>query len=275
MASTRISKDAGEKGDAVGKAALPSFSTSIGGRIAIGAASLIFLLLIWKLLAAAVGRDIILPSPERVFGEAVTLYPTSRFLEALAATFFRGAVAFGISIAIGVAVGIGAALSPSFDAALAPILTIIRATPVLALILVALLWFPSGAVPIFAAVLMCLPIMITSTTAGVRATDPKLLEMVRLFAVPGREKLFKLRLPAAAPFLIAGAKSALGLSWKVVVAGEVLSQPLHALGSGMQDSRVLLETPRVLAWAAASILLCGATEWIFGLAAKAALKHGL
>jgi ABC-type nitrate/sulfonate/bicarbonate transport system permease component len=59
-----------------------------------------------------------------------------------------------------------------------------------------------------------------------------------------------------------------------VVAGEVLSQPLRALGSGMQESRVLLETPRVLAWAAASILLCGLTEWAFGLAAKAVFRHG-
>jgi len=83
------------------------------------------------------------------------------------------------------------------------------------------------------------------------------------------------RLPAAAPHLVAGARSALGLSWKVVVAGEVLSQPLRALGSGLQDSRVLLETPRVLAWAAATIFLCGLTEWLFGLAAKRVLRHVL
>jgi hypothetical protein len=43
----------------------------------------------------------------------------------------------------------------------------------------------------------------------------------------------------------------------------------------MQDARVLLETPRVLAWAAASVLLCGLTEWLFGLAVRAALRHGI
>jgi NitT/TauT family transport system permease protein len=235
----------------------------------------VLLVLAWKVLAAAVGKDILLPPPERVLGEALALYPTSRFLGALWATFLRGAAAFGLSLAVGSAAGAAAGLSPVFDAALAPLLTIIRATPVLALILVALLWFPSGVVPVFAAFLMSFPVMVTSATAGVRAADPRLVEMARLFKVPGRDQVLKLRLPSAVPYILAGARSALGLSWKVVVAGEVLSQPLRALGSGMQDARVLLETPRVLAWAAASVLLCGLTEWLFGLAVRAALRHGI
>jgi NitT/TauT family transport system permease protein len=252
-----------------------SFSTTKGGRFFIGAAALILLILLWEAAAKAVGADIILPKPGSVLGEALTLYPTSRFFAALIATFFRGLSAFGISLLLGGVAGLACGLFPAFDAALAPLLTIIRATPVLALILVALLWFPSGAVPIFAAVLMSFPIMVTSAAAGARAADGRLVEMARLFRVPRREELLRLRLPAAAPFLISGARSALGLSWKVVVAGEVLAQPIRALGSGMQDARVMLETPRVFAWAAASIFLCGVTEWIFGLATKAALKHGL
>ena len=246
-----------------------------GRRLAIGGASVLLLLLVWKLLAAAVGADIVLPPPERVLGEAAALYPTPKFLSALASTFLRGLSAFFLSVALGTAAGFAAGLFPAFDAALAPLLTVIRATPVLALILIALFWFPSGAVPVFAAFLMAFPVMVTSAASGARAVDPRLLEMSRLFRVPRREEFLRLRLPAAAPALLSGAKNALGLSWKVVVAGEVLSQPIHALGSGMQDSRVLLETPAVLAWAAASVLLCGLTEWLFGLVAGRAASHVL
>lgn len=223
----------------------------------------------------AVGADIVLPPPERVLGEALALYPSPKFLSALASTFLRGLSAFSLSAILGATVGFAAGLSPRFDAALAPLLTVIRATPVLALILIALFWFPSGVVPVFAAFLMAFPIMVTSAASGAKAADPRLLEMSRLFRVPRREEFFSLRLPAATPALLAGAKNALGLSWKVVVAGEVLSQPIHALGSGMQDSRVLLETPSVLAWAAASVLLCGLTEWLFGLVAGKAASHVL
>jgi NitT/TauT family transport system permease protein len=221
------------------------------------------------------GKELVLPSPERVIATAAALYPTSRFLEALGATFLRGLAAFGISASLGMAAGLAAGLKPLFGAALAPLLTAIRATPVLALVLIALLWFPSGFVPIFSAFLMAFPIMVTSASEGAKAADPRLLEMASLFRVPRGTVLLRLRLPAATPHLIAGAKNALGLSWKVVVAGEILSQPERALGSGMQESRLLLETASVFAWAFAAIVLCALTEWAFSFVARRALRHGL
>lgn len=249
--------------------------SSRAARLAAGAAAAAFFLLVWKLGSLAAGKEIVLPSPERVLGIAVGLYPTSRFLEALGATFLRGLAAFALSALVGGAAGIAAGLKPLFGAFLAPILTVIRATPVLALILLALLWFPSGFVPIFSAFLMAFPVMASSAEEGAKAADPRLLEMAALFRVPRREVFRRIRLPAAGGHLLAGAKSALGLSWKVVVAGEVLSQPIRALGTGMQEARVLLETGGVFAWAAASVLLCGATEWLFGLAVRKVARRGV
>ncbi|MDA8427216.1 MAG: ABC transporter permease subunit [Treponema sp.] len=244
-------------------------------RLLVASAAVLLFLLAWKAAAEAIGKDIILPPPERVLGIASTLYPTKLFLDALAGTFLRGLTAFGFSVAVGIAAGLAAGIWPLVDAVLAPFLTLIRATPILALILLALLWFPSGFVPIFSAFLMAFPVMATSAAEGARAADSRLLEMASLFRVPRRSVFFQLRLPAAAPQLLAGARSALGLSWKVVVAGEVLSQPLHALGTGMQNARVMLETGQVFAWAFASVILCGLTEWVFNRAAKRTARHGL
>lgn len=238
-----------------------------------GIASIIVFLVVWDAGAHAVGRDIILPGPARVLTEALALYPTTAFLESLSATFLRGLAAFALSTLAGTAAGLAAGRSPALAAALAPILTLIRATPVLALILLALLWFPSDMVPVFTAFLMAFPVMVANAQTGARAAEKGLVEMARLFRVPRGEVFLRLTLPAALPLLFAGARSALGLSWKVVVAGEVLAQPLRALGSGMQASRALLETPRVFAWAAAAVLLCGFAEWLFGLATTRILAH--
>jgi len=244
-------------------------------RVAAGTAGLVLLLVAWETASLAMGKEIVLPSPARVFAAALTLYPTPRFLSDLGATFLRGLAAFTLSALIGIAAGLASGLRPLFGAALAPILTAIRATPVLALVLIALLWFPAGFVPIFTAFLMAFPIMATSAAVGANAADPRLLEMAALFRVPRREVFLKLRLPSAAPHLISGAKNALGLSWKVVVAGEILSQPARALGSGMQDSRLLLESADVFAWALAAVALCGLTEWAFAFAARRASLRGL
>jgi NitT/TauT family transport system permease protein len=268
MASTPPASGAPGPGSRRGRAGMKA-------RAAAAAAAILVVLLAWKAAAAAVGKEIVLPPPERVLAEAVALFPTSRFLSALLATFLRGIAAFGLSALLGAAAGLAAGAWPLVGAALAPVLTVIRATPVLALVLIALLWFPSGFVPIFSAFLMAFPVMVTSAEEGARAADSRLVEMSSLFRVPRREVFLRLRLPAAAPHLIAGSKNALGLTWKVVVAGEILSQPVRALGTGMQESRILLESAGVFAWAAAAIALCGLTEWLLGLAAEKAAARGL
>jgi NitT/TauT family transport system permease protein len=239
------------------------------------AIGVLLVLLVWEVAALAIGKELVLPSPGRVLGAALALYPTRNFLLDLGATFIRGLAAFTISSILGVAAGLASGLRPNFGAILAPLLAVIRATPVLALVLIALLWFPSGFVPVFSAFLMAFPIMVTSAEEGSRAVDPRLLEMALLFRVPRRELFVRLRLPSATPHLLAGAKSALGLCWKVVVAGEILSQPMRAIGSGMQDSRLMLESASVFAWALAAIFLCAITEWSFTLATKRVLRHGI
>jgi NitT/TauT family transport system permease protein len=236
--------------------------------------SIVFLVALWQVGAVAVDKEIILPSPGRVLEELIVLAPSADFVSSVVATFFRGLEAFILSGIVGAVAGFASGRSATVKAALAPLLTTIRATPVLALILLALLWFPSGFVPIFSAFLMAFPVMASSAMQGARAVPPELLEMASLFKVPSSKVFFQLRLPAAAPYFAAGARASLGLSWKVVVAGEVLAQPRFAIGSGLQSSRVLLETPRVFAWAFAAILLCGLTEWVFGRLVAKGGSHG-
>ena len=226
------------------------------------------LLGLWALAAHAVGSELVLPSPLRVARSVVELFPTPRFLTALQATFLRGIAAFALSMAAGTAVGLACGLSPGLGYALTPALTVIRATPVLAVILLALIWFSPGAVPVFAAVLMAFPVVVADVRQGVRSADPKLLEMARLFRLRRVDRLTSVYAPAVAPHLSSAAHSALGLCWKVVVAGEVLSQPVRALGTGMNRARIELETAEVLAWTLAGILLCALTDLAFKLARR-------
>lgn len=222
----------------------------------------------WKLAATAVGADIILPAPERVFSTLVHIAGTSRFLSALGATALRGMAAFGISMLLGMAFGFGAGVSHRFEALLGPGLTVIRATPVLAVILIALIWFPAGIVPIFSAVVMAFPVVAADVAAGVRSADQRLLDMSRSFGVSSRDASLFIRLPSAMPHIVSAAKNAVGLSWKVVVAGEVLSQPANALGTGMQNARIMLETAEVFSWAVVGVLLCALSDLAFDLLAR-------
>lgn len=223
---------------------------------------------IWALIARLISSPLILPDPVLTFQSLLELAATDGFWLATGGTILRVLEAFLISAVLGIATGLLSGISPAFAHILSPTLTAIRATPVLALILVAMFWLPSAGVPILVALLMSFPVFHTAALAGMHAVDGELLEMASSFRVPPLTRLLRLRIPAARGHLLAGAKNALGLSWKVVVAGEIISQPRFALGTAMQDARLSLETRQVLAWAIVTILLCGATEYLLGLAVR-------
>ncbi len=233
------------------------------------------LLALWKLASLGIGKDIILPPPERVLARAAALLASPDFLAALLATLARGLAAFALSMLAGAAIGAACGASPRFEAFVSPLLSTIRAMPVIALILLFLFWFGVGTVPVFAAFLMAFPVVAAQVAEGWRATDPRLLEMAALFRLERRGVLLGIRLPSMTGHLAAAAQSAIGLSWKVVIAGEVLSQPARALGSGLQERRLMLDTSGVFAWAAAGIVLCASSDALFRAARRSLARHGL
>lgn len=223
---------------------------------------------IWQLVSTRIGVPLVLPGPSEVAHAFVVLMWKSTFWEAVWGTFQRVLIAFVISLALGFCTGMIAGLNAPFRDMIAPFVTIIRATPVMALILILMFWFPAGHVPVVSAMLMAYPVVHTSLYQGTIGTDKNLLEMARIFKVPKPVVFFRLRLPAVRGHLASAAKNCLGLCWKVIVAGEVLSQPRFALGTGLQSARLSLDTAGVFAWAITSIALCGISEFLLGLVAR-------
>jgi NitT/TauT family transport system permease protein len=135
----------------------------------------------------------------------------------------------------------------------------------MSVILIAFLAFGAEKTPIFTAFLMVFPVIAANTIAGVKAVDPNLVEMFKVY-YPGRlEKLRYLYIPSLLPYLAAGIRSALSLGWKVTVAAEVLVQPLSALGTGMQLAKAQLETPELFAWTAATVIAAALSDLLLDL----------
>ena len=216
-----------------------------------------FLILVWYTVALLIQAPLILPFPHRVLIRLFELSSTLLFWKAFAFTFLRVIISFFISLTAGFFLGIFAADSKAFSTFLDFPLELLRVTPVVALILPALFWFTSGMVPVFVAVLMCLPVVTTAAKKGFSHSSENLERLFKANSrgFTGLNAFFYIRLPAAAPSIASGAESAFGLSWKVVAAGEVLSLPRYASGSLMQQAQVHLESADVLAVTLALIIV--------------------
>ena len=64
------------------------------------------------------------------------------------------------------------------------------------------------------------------------------------------------------PYFFSGALSAFGLSWKVVVAAEILCLPKSAIGSALQTAKVHIETTDVFAITMSIIIISFVLETI-------------
>jgi len=210
--------------------------------------SVVILLIVWKIAAWYYANPFIVPSPVLTLRQTVETFLSEEFLSAIGATLLRGLVGFFIAFCLAVMIGIGAGISLGFDAFTRPFLVIIRSTPVISFILLALIWFKPENVPVFIGILTMFPILCFNIIDGIRSTNNELLEMAKVYGISKWTIIKDIHVPSLMPYLFTGLSNAAGFGWRAVIIGEVLSQPLYGVGTQMQLAQTYLKIPEVIAW---------------------------
>lgn len=220
------------------------------------------ILVIWKAAATVLDSELILPPPESVLARLFEMMRTEVFWKSSAHTFFRVIFSFCLSAVLGLFLGILCGKSEFFREFLSVPISVLRSTPVVALILILLFALPSNSIPAAVSVLMSLPVVVSSVSSGFSLNDEekKLFFMAETFEFSRIQKIRFLWIPRLKSFFSAAAVSSFGMSWKVVLAGEVLSLPKNALGTMLSTAQVHLETRETLAVAIFVIFLSFSIE---------------
>ncbi len=218
-------------------------------------ASVIILLGIWKILALYFDSDFIVPHPEDTFLTVAKLIGSTEFIMVASSTIIRGIIGFAISGILGMGIGVLAGINPRFNAFITPFLVMVRSIPVIALLLLALIWFNPDVVPVFIAMLTMFPFICTNVIDGIRSIDPGIIEMAKFYKVGKWRIISEVYIPGIMPFIISGASSAMGIGWRAVIIGEVLSQPKYGIGTKMQSAQTFLNVDAVIAWTLIAVLL--------------------
>ncbi len=235
-------------------------------------AAIFLILIIWKIISLIINSEIILPSPENTFISLIEVAGQDDFLAAVFHSITRGLIGFTISFLSGIVLGIATGFSNILYRLMEPALVIVKSIPLISIILIALIWFNSENVPVFASFLVSFPIVYTNVAEGVKNIDKKTLEMAKSYKISRTRILTEIYIPGIMPFIIASAVSSVGIGWKAVIAAEVLSNPLKAIGTDMQLSKIYLETDKVIAWTIIAILISYFFESIIKAAGKKTVK---
>ena len=212
------------------------------------AGAVLFWLAVWQAAAMAIGQEVFLVSPVQALRCLLRLLPQADFWHRV-----------GFSAALAVA----AEICPAAEVLIAPVLQLVKATPVASFIILALVWVRGSSLSVLISFLMVLPVLYGAVRTGIRAADPQLLEMAKVFRLPLGRRLRAVWLPAVLPAFRQGCSVALGICWKSGVAAEVIGLPNGSIGDALYRAKITLSTGELFAWTFVIILLSAAFEKLF------------
>lgn len=223
-----------------------------------------FWLAAWQLASMAVGSRIVLVGPAEVARRLAELVLEADFWVSVGLSLGRVATGFGLAVVAGVALAAWASRSRVVEGLLAPLVGAVKAAPVASFVVLLLMWVSSRRLSVAVSFLMAFPILYTNVLAGVRQTDPALLEMADVFGVSGWARVRTVYAAQVVPYLRAGLSLAMGLSWKSGIAAEVIGLPAPSIGIHLYDAKVYLDTPDLLAWTVVIVALSVGLEALLG-----------
>jgi NitT/TauT family transport system permease protein len=218
-----------------------------------------------------------LPAPSAIWAALVERWPI--LLASAGATMGMAVGALVLASLVACATGLAVGLSSVAERAVRPLAVTLQVTPVVAIAPLFVIWFGLDhalrAVVALAAVVSFFPIF-SGLLTGLKSADPDLERLFDLYGATPLQRLAKLRLPSAAPFLLEGHKVAAGaavigsvvaewvagsgqtqgLAWRILEAGNRLRTAemfaallvLALLALGLNAAVALLENQALRRW---------------------------
>jgi NitT/TauT family transport system permease protein len=164
------------------------------------------------------------------------------------ATLYRVLVGFGLAVAVGLPLGVLMGRFRPVEHFVLPLSSALMPIPSLAWVPVFILWFGLGnTVTILIVFYAALFPMLLNTWSGVRSVNPIWLRAAGAMGANERALFWKVIIPGASPFIIAGLRQSFLRSWIAVIGAEMLAASNWGLGWVIFDAKEFLDTDVMLA----------------------------
>lgn len=155
--------------------------------------------------------------------------------------------AFFLAALVGIPLGLIIGKSARVRRFVDPTLQLLRPVPVTAWLPLSMIFFGVGPnAAIFLVFLGAFFPIVINTTFGVKSVDGRLFEAAAMLGCKGANMFRQVILPAAMPSIFNGLRLAHGISWFLIVVGEMTGVQ-EGLGAAIMDGRMLSRTDVVIA----------------------------
>ncbi|MDR3186129.1 MAG: ABC transporter permease subunit [Christensenellaceae bacterium] len=230
-------------------------SNSIYNLIA-GATTIIIIIAIWWLLAETTfKRTGIVPTPLETVKVIVSQAQTPVFATAILRTLRNSIISFALAFTVASIFAVISTNLHIIDGFLRPIVTVLRAMPTMALIIILLLLVGSKLLPIVVAFLVVFPMSYENMRAALKNTDVRLIEMAKVFKISKVRKLLGIYIPTILPYAFASIVSGFGLNIKVIIAAEIMGLPTMSIGYKIMTAKQGFDFAVTFAWLVIAVAL--------------------
>jgi ABC-type nitrate/sulfonate/bicarbonate transport system permease component len=232
-------------------------------RAILGAAGVVVFLVLWEgfergwwaqLLQPLLGQQalrlqlkpIFISSPTRIAQTAFQMFfVTGTIWKDLGWSGLEFVLGLSLAFVIGIPLGLAAGWYRRFAYAVEPFLTALNATPQVAFLPLLILWVGTGLASrvLIIMLLAVLPVAINAL-AAVRTVDARLVRVARSFSANDALLFRSIILPSAVPFLLAGARLAVGRGMIGIVVGEIYGSA-SGIGAMMNQAGSRFDTDKV------------------------------
>jgi NitT/TauT family transport system permease protein len=175
---------------------------------------------VWWLVAAREWvPNYLIPRPAQVFHTMREQWPMLTHNSWV--TLYETLLGFALAVLLGLATAVLITYSRGFDTAVYPLVLVAQVIPKIAIAPLLVVWFGTDLRPkVILAVLIAFFPVVVSGVAGLRSTDPELLDLSATMGGTRWQTFLKIRFPIALPHLMAGVKVAVTLAVVGAVVGE-------------------------------------------------------
>ena len=191
-------------------------------KVLLGGLAVALFFALWQAVFLVVPfNPLFISKPSLIAESFVELLTSGDLLRELAVSAVPFVYGFSAAVVVGVSIGTVMGWRLRVGYALDPLMTVFYASPLVALAPLVIVFFGVGvsgkAIIIF---LLAVFPFIFNAQAGVRAVDPLLINVVRSLGGTEKDLYFKVIVPSILPYIVAGARIAIGRGLIGVLVGE-------------------------------------------------------
>ena len=225
-------------------------------------------LLVWSIAALSIDSEYILPTVTETLEEFIALFVNAKFYLALFSTMLRSLIAFLVSFMFAFPLAIITVKLSLADKFIDTLISVIRALPTIAIVLILLFWTTSKVAPVIVTTLVVMPTCYTQIVNAFKALDKTVAEAGRVDGADEFQVFKFIELPQIAYALFITIGSGISLSFKLMVAAEVIAQTANSIGFMLNTSKAYFEISQMLALVCVSVIFGVVVEFIFNYLSK-------